>query len=93
MAGLETVYAIHHFEAENPDEIAFAVGEPIIVLEKDDGYNDGWWQVSRLDKRSATISCIDSSITGTQCQRRDRLVSYELHFVTTTQTVKDTIDR
>ncbi|KAI8379361.1 uncharacterized protein BYT42DRAFT_532078 [Radiomyces spectabilis] len=44
MAGLETVYAIHAFEAENDDEIAFSVGEPIIVLEKDDGYNDGWWQ-------------------------------------------------
>ncbi|KAI8146167.1 hypothetical protein BJV82DRAFT_600757 [Fennellomyces sp. T-0311] len=44
MAGLETVYAIHNFEAENQDEIAFAVGDPIIVLEKDEGYNDGWWQ-------------------------------------------------
>ncbi|KAG0181035.1 polar growth protein [Apophysomyces sp. BC1034] len=44
MAGLETVYAIHSFEAENDDEIAFSVGEPVIVLEKDDGYSDGWWQ-------------------------------------------------
>lgn len=47
MAGLETVYAIHNFEAENQDEIAFSVGEPIVVLEKDEGYNDGWWQVRR----------------------------------------------
>ncbi|KAF7730053.1 polar growth protein [Apophysomyces ossiformis] len=44
MAALETVYAIHSFEAENDDEIAFSVGEPVIVLEKDDGYGDGWWQ-------------------------------------------------
>jgi hypothetical protein len=45
MAGLETVYAVHNFEAENHDEIAFKVGEPIIVLEKDEEYKDGWWQV------------------------------------------------
>lgn len=44
MAGLETVYAVHNFEAENHDEIAFKVGEPIIVLEKDEEYRDGWWQ-------------------------------------------------
>ncbi|KAI9491726.1 hypothetical protein BDB00DRAFT_912561 [Zychaea mexicana] len=44
MAGLETVYAVHTFEPESQDEIAFSVGEPIIVLEKDEGYNDGWWQ-------------------------------------------------
>lgn len=46
MAGLETVYAIHSFEAENQDEIGFSAGEPIVVVEKDEGYNDGWWQVS-----------------------------------------------
>ncbi|ORZ02557.1 hypothetical protein BCR43DRAFT_465682 [Syncephalastrum racemosum] len=44
MSGLETVYAIHNFEAENQDEIAFSIGEPIVVLQKDEGYNDGWWQ-------------------------------------------------
>ncbi|CDH61535.1 related to boi1-bem1 protein-binding protein [Lichtheimia corymbifera JMRC:FSU:9682] len=44
MAGLETVYAIHSFEAENQDEIGFSAGEPIVVVEKDEGYNDGWWQ-------------------------------------------------
>ncbi|KAI9305573.1 hypothetical protein BJ944DRAFT_200818 [Cunninghamella echinulata] len=44
MAGLETVYATHNFIAENSDEISFNVGEPVIVLEKDDGYQDGWWQ-------------------------------------------------
>ncbi|KAG0167078.1 polar growth protein [Apophysomyces sp. BC1034] len=44
MAGPETVYAIHNFEAENDDEISFSAGEPVIVLEKDEGYSDGWWQ-------------------------------------------------
>ncbi|ORY99848.1 hypothetical protein BCR43DRAFT_521070 [Syncephalastrum racemosum] len=39
-----TVYAIHNFEAENEDEITFKEGEPIVVLEKDEKYMDGWWQ-------------------------------------------------
>ena len=47
MAGLETVYAIHSFEPDNIDEVGFNVGDPIIVLEKDEGYNDGWWQVNQ----------------------------------------------
>ncbi|KAI8883186.1 hypothetical protein K501DRAFT_219836 [Backusella circina FSU 941] len=38
------VYAVHNFEAENEDEINFHIGEPILVLEKDEKYMDGWWQ-------------------------------------------------
>lgn len=45
------VYAIHNFEAENEDEINFLVGEPITVLEKDEKYLDGWWQVSKFSKK------------------------------------------
>lgn len=45
MAARETVYTVHKFEAENIDEISINVGEQVIVLEKDEGYNDGWWQV------------------------------------------------
>ncbi|KAH9815184.1 hypothetical protein DFH28DRAFT_1057724 [Melampsora americana] len=41
---LITVYAIHDFQAENPDELSFVAGEPIGVTEKDDQYGDGWWQ-------------------------------------------------
>ncbi|KAI9281758.1 hypothetical protein BC943DRAFT_354403 [Umbelopsis sp. AD052] len=41
---MEVVYAIHNFEAENPDEIAFRIGDPITVLEKDEKFLDGWWQ-------------------------------------------------
>ncbi|EHS62613.1 uncharacterized protein PGTG_22588 [Puccinia graminis f. sp. tritici CRL 75-36-700-3] len=38
------VYAIHHFQAENPDELSFSAGKPIEVTEKNDLYGDGWWQ-------------------------------------------------
>ncbi|KAF9576015.1 polar growth protein [Mortierella alpina] len=40
----ETVWAIHNFEAEAEDEISFNIGEPIIVLQKDELYQDGWWE-------------------------------------------------
>lgn len=42
----EYVYALHDFTPENPDEVAFKVGDRIEVIEKDDLYQDGWWQVS-----------------------------------------------
>ncbi|GAA93812.1 uncharacterized protein L969DRAFT_44015 [Mixia osmundae IAM 14324] len=38
------VYGLHAFDAENPDEISFIAGERIDVVERDDQYNDGWWQ-------------------------------------------------
>ncbi|KAI8375609.1 hypothetical protein EDC96DRAFT_605102 [Choanephora cucurbitarum] len=41
---LETVYAVHDFRAENEDEIGFSEGETILVLQRDDGYHDGWWK-------------------------------------------------
>ncbi|KAI9027217.1 hypothetical protein CLU79DRAFT_740869 [Phycomyces nitens] len=44
MTNYEIVYAVHNFEAENEDEIAFGIGEPIQVLERDEKYHDGWWQ-------------------------------------------------
>ena len=50
----ETYWAIHAFEAENPDEISFNPGEAVVVLEKDDQYGDGWWQVSF----SSNVACI-----------------------------------
>lgn len=40
---IEYVYALHDFEPQNDDEIAFVAGERIEVLEKDDAYGDGWW--------------------------------------------------
>ncbi|KAI9268478.1 hypothetical protein EDC94DRAFT_514032 [Helicostylum pulchrum] len=44
MAVLETVFAVHNFEAENDDELTFQIGESVIVIQKDDGFNDGWWK-------------------------------------------------
>ncbi|KAI0787073.1 hypothetical protein BC629DRAFT_1593605 [Irpex lacteus] len=40
----EYVYALHDFTPENPDEVPFKAGEKIEVVEKDDVYQDGWWQ-------------------------------------------------
>jgi hypothetical protein len=40
------VYALHDFYPENEDEVSFRAGERIEVIEKDDHYGDGWWQVS-----------------------------------------------
>lgn len=42
----EYVYALHDFTPENPDEVPFKAGDKIEVVEKDDMYQDGWWQVS-----------------------------------------------
>lgn len=42
----EYVYVLHEFTPENPDEVPLKVGERIEVVEKDDLYGDGWWQVS-----------------------------------------------
>jgi hypothetical protein len=44
----EYVYARHDFVPEHEDEIAFRAGERIEVIERDDLYSDGWWQVSSL---------------------------------------------
>ena len=42
----EYVYALHDFTPQVSDEIEFKVGDRIEVIEKDDLYGDGWWQVS-----------------------------------------------
>lgn len=81
MAGLETVYAVHNFEAENHDEIAFKVGEPIIVLEKDEEYKDGWWQVWRrpVVLTNALYTWYWQLYVGSERQGRDRPFSNELY--------------
>src|SRR6266702_3327558 len=42
---VEYVYARHDFVPEHDDEIPFRAGERIEVVEKDEQYEDGWWQV------------------------------------------------
>ncbi|OBZ82317.1 hypothetical protein A0J61_09631, partial [Choanephora cucurbitarum] len=44
MSEPEVVYTVHKFVAENVDEISIDVGEKVVILEKDEGYNDGWFQ-------------------------------------------------
>jgi hypothetical protein len=58
---VEYVYALHDFEPQNDDEIAFVAGERIEVLEKDDAYGDGWWTV-RTDY-SSLFTALSSIIT------------------------------
>ncbi|CAI2168977.1 19331_t:CDS:2 [Funneliformis geosporum] len=41
---LEIVYGIYSFLADCDEELDFKYGEPIIVLEKDEMYGDGWWK-------------------------------------------------
>jgi hypothetical protein len=43
--GLGYRYGLYPFVAENDDEISFQPGERIEILEQDDQYGDGWWQV------------------------------------------------
>lgn len=52
----KTVYSVHKFVAENVDEISFNVGEKIMILEKDEGYNDGWWKVQEIGRLSILSS-------------------------------------
>jgi SH3 domain len=55
----EFVYALHDFAPEHDDEISFKAGERIEVVEKDDLYSDGWWQVGRFSFRDLGY-CIPS---------------------------------
>ena len=45
---VEYVYARHDFVPEHEDEVTFRAGERIEVIERDDLYSDGWWQVRSL---------------------------------------------
>ena len=53
----EYVYARHDFVPEHEDEIAFRAGERIEVIERDDLYSDGWWQVSSLSLFAVRLVC------------------------------------
>ena len=63
----EYVYALHNFVPEKPDEVPFKVGDRIEVIEKDDLYQDGWWQVSISPSslpclRKSTLSCTGDGV-------------------------------
>ena len=68
---VEYVYALHDFTPENPDEVPFKAGEKIEVVEKDELYQDGWWQVStRLN--CILANCQASIPNGVDCAWRAR---------------------
>jgi hypothetical protein len=41
---MEYVWGLHPFIPEHDDEIEFKLGDRILVTEKDDLYQDGWWK-------------------------------------------------
>jgi len=45
---VEYAYAQHDFVPEHEDEISFRAGERIEVIERDELYGDGWWEVRSL---------------------------------------------
>lgn len=56
----EYCYALHDFAPEHDDEVPFRAGEQIEIVEKDELYGDGWWQVScvlKLPYDSPLSSC------------------------------------
>ena len=71
------VYAVHDFLPEHEDEISFKAGERIEVLERDDLYGDGWWQVS-LTAPYRGIALAHNAL-GTELARRSWIVSQGLH--------------
>lgn len=80
----EYVYALFDFAPENPDELYFKAGDRIEVLEKDDVYSDGWWQVSPLRSvrsfRSfevdvGILSCLGFALCGHKCTGKRRVAN------------------
>jgi hypothetical protein len=51
---VEYVYALHDFQPEHEDEVPFRAGERIEIIEKDEMYGDGWWQVSSSAMNGST---------------------------------------
>lgn len=81
----DVVYALHDFDAENPDELSFGAGEVIVVLERDGQYGDGWFSVRR-DCCGLLWSELISLIllAGPQHPRRNRPLPSVLHVAVTT---------
>lgn len=67
----EYVYALFDFSPENPDELYFKAGDRIEVIEKDDVYSDGWWQVSPIlfDQLHLPVRCGDLVSLGLDLRR------------------------
>jgi len=71
----EYVYALFDFAPENPDEIQFNAGDRIEVVEKDDVYGDGWWQVSSSSIGSTSpLSLLRFVFGGHKCTEAVRVM-------------------
>lgn len=64
----EYVYVVHHFQPENEDELELRTTECVEVLEKDDEFGDGWWQV--LFGYRFKLSLLITWNIGPQCRRQ-----------------------
>lgn len=79
---MDIVYVIHHFEAENEDEIGLRIGDPVIVLERDDGFEDGWWQVRRSYRPCIHYhSIVQFTCIGKKCGWSSRAIPCKLYFI------------
>jgi hypothetical protein len=73
----EYVYALFDFVPENPDEIHFKAGDRIEVVERDDVYSDGWWQVSSCSIGQTFPFCVGTlaflgfAFGGCKCTGRE----------------------
>ncbi|KAG4305174.1 hypothetical protein PORY_001344 [Pneumocystis oryctolagi] len=52
------VFALHDLEASNPEDLPLKRGEQILVLKKDEGYNDGWWEGQNMEGRKGLFPVI-----------------------------------
>ncbi|KAG5440356.1 hypothetical protein PCANB_001926 [Pneumocystis canis] len=52
------VFALHDFEASNPEDLPLKRGEQILVLKKDEGFNDGWWEGQNMQGQKGLFPVI-----------------------------------
>ena len=84
----EYVYAVHDFSPEHEDEIEFRAGDRIEVIEKDDMYGDGWWQVSTLSYslllfpfHETLLTYSSTAFSGKELVWEDRIIPAKLHYI------------
>lgn len=59
MKSLENiVFALHDFDAVNPEDLPLKRGEQILVLKKDEGFNDGWWEGQNIEGKKGLFPVI-----------------------------------